>query len=554
MKEAVIKKEFENATIRPTYAGNCYTDGVKQAKRMILDSMPEDFRQAHECGDIHIHDLEGFGKVNNCCTPDLYNWLHKHPLDPMSDYGKIAMLFEQIKQLISTLANFQTGGIGLGNFDGDMAAVLEESGISCTEENMTALSESMTRFIQWLNYARTRYCRETYYFTLSVGMNTGKWSREITRALINSFREMPMNFTKPNIVFKVSAAVNSTPGAVNYDLYQLALECTAKRMIPTYLLMDSAPNKDCDPNRLNIMGCRTRVYNNRNGDTGTVGRGNVAYVSVNLPRIALESGSREDFFRILRKRMLLAVDVMLYRNELMREQHELDWVLNEGIWDGVSCIDDLILQGTYSIGFIGLSETVSVITGERPFENKESRALAEEIIRFMREFTDRVSVEYGLNFSVLATPGEQLTGRFCELDRERFHHQIQKKGFYTNSFHVDVDSGISVWDKIRIEAPFHSLCGGGAITYIEFRSAIIGNTAALESILKCAVEQGISYIGFNFPLDVCNECSFSGTYDNCPCCGSSDIKRIRRVSGYLEDKDYFTSGKKAELIYRRANR
>ncbi|MGN0683643.1 MAG: anaerobic ribonucleoside-triphosphate reductase, partial [Oscillospiraceae bacterium] len=291
--------EFENATIRPTFAGNCYTDGVKLAKRHILDEMPEEFRQAHERGDIHIHDLESFGKVNNCCTPDLLRWLRKRPLNAASVHMKFFKLFGRIKQLISLLANFQTGGIGLGNFDGDMAAVLEENGIPCTEENAEILTECIADFIEWLNETRTRYCRETYYFTLSVGMSTSEWGRVVTKALITAFGEQPMSNTKPNIVFKVSAAVNAAPESPNYDLYRLALECTAKRMIPTYLLMDSAPNKGCDQNKLNIMGCRTRVYNNRNGACGSVGRGNVAYVSVNLPRIALESGSRGEFFETL---------------------------------------------------------------------------------------------------------------------------------------------------------------------------------------------------------------------------------------------------------------
>ncbi|MGN1340254.1 MAG: anaerobic ribonucleoside-triphosphate reductase [Oscillospiraceae bacterium] len=549
-----MTKEFENATIRPTFAGNCYTEGVKLAKQHILDEMPEEFRQAHERGDIHIHDLEGFGKVNNCCTPDLLRWLRKRPLKASSVHMKFTKVLERIKQLIFLLANFQTGGIGLGNFDGDLAAALEENGIPCTEENAEILTECIADFIEWINETRTRYCRETYYFTLSVGMSTSEWGRAVTKALITAFGEQPMSNTKPNIVFKVSAAVNAIPGSPNYDLYRLALECTAKRMIPTYLLMDSAPNKDCDPNKLNIMGCRTRVYNNRNGECGSVGRGNIAYVSVNLPRIALESGSRGEFFETLRQRVRLAENIMLYRNELMRKNHELDSVLKEKIWDNAATIEDIIAQGTYSVGFIGLSETVRVLTGSRPFESEESRKLAEEIVCFIRELTDRAAKEYGLNFSVLATPGEQLTGRLCELDKERFHSVIQEKGFYTNSFHVDVDAGVRIWDKIRIEAPFHSLCGGGAITYIEFKSALVGNIDALESILAFATKQGISYIGFNFPLDVCNKCGFSGTYDNCPCCGSGDIRRIRRVSGYLEDKDYFTSGKKAELGYRRANR
>lgn len=158
-----------------------------------------------------------------------------------------------------------------------------------------------------------------------------------------------------------------------------------------------------------------------------------------------------------------------------------------------------------------------------------------------------------MNFSLLATPGEMLSGRFCQLDRERFPNPIQEKGFYTNSFHVDVDAGLPVFEKLAFEAPFHRLCNGGSISYVEFSSALLENTQAIDDVLSFSQAHGVSYLGINFPLDVCKNCQTSGTFDVCPDCGSREIARIRRVSGYLEEAAFFTDGKKAEVIRRRAN-
>ena len=163
------------------------------------------------------------------------------------------------------------------------------------------------------------------------------------------------------------------------------------------------------------------------------------------------------------------------------------------------------------------------------------------------------SKEYRLNFSLLATPGEMISGRFCNIDKEIYNHKIHEKNFYTNSFHVDVDSRIPLLEKIQYEAPFHLLCNGGCITYVELYSAPFNNILALLDVIEYAEKVGISYLGFNYPLDICNVCGETGTFDECKCCGSRDIKRIRRVSGYLEDFNYFTIGKKAEVIKRKAN-
>jgi ribonucleoside-triphosphate reductase len=223
------------------------------------------------------------------------------------------------------------------------------------------------------------------------------------------------------------------------------------------------------------------------------------------------------------------------------------------IWTDVDTIDDMLRQGTYSFGFIGISETVEVLIGKNIYNDNEGYSLALKIGRFMREYIDALRTEEQVNYSLLATPGEMLSGRFCEIDKKEFYHSVHKKDFYTNSFHVDVDAGLPLLDKIEKEAVFHRLCNGGCITYIEFKSAPLGNIEALSDGIEYAVNKGISYLGFNYPLDICNKCGYSGTFDICDNCGSTNIKHIRRISGYLEDLNFFTKGKTAEEKHRKAN-
>ena len=223
------------------------------------------------------------------------------------------------------------------------------------------------------------------------------------------------------------------------------------------------------------------------------------------------------------------------------------------MWNNVDSAKEMIEQGTISIGYIGLSEAVEILTGEKFYADEEAYSLSIKIISFMREFLDKLSYKERLNYSLLASPGEMISGRFCEFDKEKFDHKVHQKGFYTNSFHVDVDSRLSVFQKIEKEAPFHQLNNGGSISYVELKESINHNHLAIKDIIRFAVKKNISYLGINYPLDICRTCGCVGTFDKCSCCGSDDIKRIRRVSGYLEDLEYFTNGKKAEVAKRKTN-
>lgn len=316
--------------------------------------------------------------------------------------------------------------------------------------------------------------------------------------------------------------------------------------------MDSAPNAECDPWLLNIMGCRTRVYANRNGSKGSVGRGNIAAVSVNLPRLALESQNAERFFVRLEEVMDAAKRILLLRADALKASHYLAEVADSGIWRANNA-GEICRQGTYSVGFIGVAEAVEIL-GENLLNSSGGIRLASKILETMRGTVDRFSDATGLNFALLASPGEGISGRFAEEDAKRFPDAACcRKGFYTNSFHVPVDSGVSIARKLSVEGPFHRFANGGSISYVELREAPIGNMEAISDIVDLAVASGVSYLGVNFPLDLCNECGAQGTFDTCPHCGSNSIKRIRRVSGYLEVLDEFATGKKREESMRRAN-
>ena len=210
-------------------------------------------------------------------------------------------------------------------------------------------------------------------------------------------------------------------------------------------------------------------------------------------------------------------------------------------------------HGTLSIGFIGLSEAMEILSGEKYWNNNEVYSEALNFVKYMRAYLNELRDEHHLNFSLLATSGEYISGRFVEIDKKIYDSPVMKKDYYTNSFHVDVDSRLPAYKKIELEGPFHILANGGCISYIELAEAPIGNAEGLNELVEMAVKAGVHYLGFNFPKDVCKECGASGTFDVCPACGSKDITRIRRVSGYLEIQDYFTKGKMHESKNRKTN-
>ena len=545
-------KNAENAAVRDNFVSEIYDLGVSVRKKSALSELPARLADMHRSGAVHIHDLESGGEVYNCCTPAWGKLLSTHDYGSVSSSGAVFEIFAVCKQVITELAVSQTGGIGFANFDIDVSAELERLHVAPGASAEMVVGDAIRDLLVWTNRTRTRYNREPYYLSLNVGLGTGVWARTITRLLMEKSMRLPADHIRPNIIFKVKEGVSWGEGSPNADLLDLALKCTAERMRPTYLLLDSKCNADCDPTMLGIMGCRTRVYQNINGKVGTIGRGNISCVSINLPRIALMHNDATSFFLHLENTMYACAEILKIRIRSFLASDKLDDVIRNRYWEDVGTQRDMVRQGSCSIGFIGLAEAVEVLTGKKMYADG-ARDLAYQIIVNMRKTVDRLRATESLNYALLASPGEMISGRFAEIDAKLYRHRVQEKGFYTNSFHSEVDAGMGVCAKLMFEGRFHELCNGGSISYVELAEAPLSNVLGLHDILEVAIRYGVSYLGINYPLDVCRRCNHKGTFDVCPVCGSEDIKRIRRVSGYLEDIDHFTRGKTREVQIRTAN-
>lgn len=558
----------DNAANRSSYVGYVYHKGEEVFKKEVLNSLPAEWSKLHTEGYIHIHDLDAYGKTYNCLT---FNLLQNFPyqlFDGLSENGKIICVFGYFKTLFADMGNEQSGGMAFANFDNDLATIFANLGVKQSKHTEAIIAECIGDFIIWCSNTHTRMGQTSYYITLNIGLAQNKFARFIAYALIDEFEKVGATAFKPNIVFKVVKGINRYPGDRNFDLFQKALLCSAKKMIPTFLLCDCASDEGVPPEKLSVMGCRTRVVDDLFGEKTAIGRGNIANISINLPRLALEVDRDFPNLEVMQKIAKVkekwsgiadAVTEILvdrYHKVCACDVNEFPVNRARQLW----CIpfdnpQKVFAHGTLSIGFIGLSEMIEVLTGKRYYADEEAYRVAIDFVKFMRHYCDKQREELNLNFSLLATSGELISGRFSEMDKKMFSPDIDifGKGFYTNSFHVNVDSGLSAREKLTKEGPFHLFANGGSISYIELNEAPIGNDEGLRELVEIAIAAGVRYLGINFPLDSCNNCQATGVFDCCPICGCKNITRIRRVSGYLEILDGFTPGKKNEVRTRTSN-
>ena len=555
----------DNAANRKSYVGKIYNLGEKQEKEKILTSLKPKWAKLHQEGYIHIHDLDAYGLTYNCLTFDILNAFPYKQFEGLSQTEIIVSVFDFIKELLAKMGNEQSGGMSFANFDIDFALIFTKLGVQISG-NELLFNAVIRSLILWCNNIHTRMGQTSYYVTFNIGLGTDEFSRFLTSALIDCFYNSSELVFKPNIVFKVRSGVNRFKGDPNYDLLEKSLLCTAKKMIPTYLLCDCESDRNVDPTKLSIMGCRTRVVDDIYGLSGAIGRGNISNISINLPRLALEVS--DEYIDVQSR-------IKSFKNKWIKIAETTKEILIDRFYK--TCASDISLfptnqayrlwcadinevgleeafkHGTLSIGFIGLSEAFEILTGEKYWTNEKNRMLAIEIVAFMKSYVDSLRDKLQMNFSLLATSGELISGRFVEIDKTIYKNAILNKDYYTNSFHIDVDSRLPAYKKLEIEGPFHIYSNGGCISYIELSEAPFGNAEGLDELVEIAVKAGVHYLGFNFPKDVCSECGVSGTFDKCPICGSSHITRIRRVSGYLEVQDFFTKGKMNESKNRKAN-
>ena len=561
----------DNAANRSSYVGYIYNIGEKNRKEAILNSLKEEWSSLHKYGYIHIHDLDAYGLTYNCLTLNLVNNFPKEKFNGADDITKILRLFNLLKELFTKLGNEQSGGMAFANFDIEMAQMLKLIDVQLTEINKSLIKANMHELVLWCNDNHTRMGQTSYYITFNIGLADTDEARFIAYTLMDEFLKAGDLVYKPNIVFKVKNGINLEEGTVNHGLLIKALEVTSKKMIPTYILCDSRANKNIDSLKLGIMGCRTRVVDDIYGSIGAIGRGNITNISINLPKLALEVDKKYrdksidlKFEKFSNSWDLLAgivKDILIdrYKKVCQMKKEDFPTNLNQQLWCesfDQENLEKVFKHGTLSIGFIGLSEAIEVLSNKKYYNDVDNYIRTLGFVKHMREYTDILRGITGLNFSLLATSGELISGRFIDIDKKLYQPNVDifKKGFYTNSFHIDVDSQLPGYKKIQLEGLFHEVCNGGCITYVELGEAPLTNIEGLMEYLVIARDAGTHYLGFNFPKDICDDCGRTGVFDSCPCCGSKKITRIRRVSGYLEILDGFTNGKKNEEMHRRANK
>ena len=442
-----------------------------------------------------------------------------------------------------------------------------------TAETDRATYQAMEALIHNLNTMNSRAGAQNPFSSINYGTDTSPEGRMVTRNVMLAEEsglgggETPIF---PIHIFKVKEGINYNEGDPNYDLFKLAMRVSAKRMFPNFSFIDAPFNlqyyKEGDYNtEIAYMGCRTRVIGNVYDPSREIvtGRGNLSFTTINLPRLGIEAhGDIGAFYESLDKMMNLVVEQLLHRFGIQCAKHvrNFPFLTGQGVWidseklsDGDS-IAEILKHGTLSMGFIGLAECLKTLTGVHHGESEEAQKLGLEIITRMRNRMDEESRRTGLNFSLVATPAEGLSGRFIAIDKKKYGviEGITDREYYTNSFHIPVYCHISAFKKIRLEAPYHALTNGGHISYIELDGDPLENLDAFERIVRFMKEQGIGYGAINHPIDRDPCCGYTGIIgDECPHCGRHEnevqFERIRRITGYLVGTlDRFNNAKRAE--------
>ena len=440
-------------------------------------------------------------------------------------------------------------------------------------ETDRATYQAMEALIHNLNTMNSRAGAQVPFSSINYGMDTSPEARMAIRNLLLSTEAGLGNGETPIFpiqIFRVKEGVNYNPGEPNYDLFKLAMRCSAKRLFPNFSFQDAPFNleyyKEGHPEtEIAYMGCRTRVMANVHDPEKQIsnGRGNLSFTTINLPRLAIKANHNiEQFFEGLDRMIDLCIDQLFERFEIQARKcvRNYPFLMGQGVWlDSENLnwnneVREVLKHGTLSIGFIGLAETLKALVGAHHGESEMARNLGLEIITYMRRRCDEASQKTGMNVTLLATPAEGLSGRFVKIDRRLFGEipGVTDREYYTNSFHVPVYYDISAVEKIRIEAPYHALTNAGHISYVELDGDTTQNLEAFEKIVRVMKESGVGYGSINHPVDRDPVCGYNGIIgDTCPNCGRSEedrpFERIRRITGYLVGTlDRFNDAKRAE--------
>lgn len=479
---------------------------------------------------------------------------------------------------------------------------------SALEQTRKETFQAMEGFIHNLNTMHSRGGNQVVFSSINYGTDTSAEGRMVIEQIMKATREglgkgeIPVF---PIQIFKVKTGVNyserdytlamddfssalaneSTWETANFDLFLQAAQTTATCLFPNFVFLDQPFNQHekwhpTDPERWRYetatMGCRTRVFENLHGEKTPIGRGNASFTTMNLPRLAIEAmrratnelvdATREQIQKQAKYYFLVAVEQETnfiteqlrarFRYQQSALAKQFPFMMGNDLWKGGQQADpnaevnDVLLSGTLGVGFIGGHNAMVAIYGEGHGKNSEAYATLIQTLEVMNRVVATKKAQYNLNYSVLATPAEGLSGRFTRLDREQYGviPGVTDRDYYVNSYHVDVRESISIFDKIKKEAPFHALTLGGHITYVELDGEAKKNISAIVKIIKTMNDAGVGYGSINHPVDTCKTCDYHGIiYTTCPMCGGESITRMRRITGYLTgDLDGWNSAKKAE--------
>lgn len=579
-----IETDRDNANVGNNYSSKLLRIASESNKWHNLSAMPKKISRAHENGDIYLHDLDSYNLSINCLhipTKEVLQSGFNTGYGYIRPPKRIESAAELSCILLQSTQNDMFGGQSHPDFDNDMAEFIEETrrqirheyeeiGVEAdkldeyVEKKLVRIvGQSMQGIVYNLNTMHSRAGSQVPFSSINIGIPQSKDAALVCEIFLKEYEKGLGNGEQPifpNIIFRVKSGVNRNENDPYYYLFKLACRVAAKRMNPTFMNIDADFNKEYyDKGYIPAtMGCRTYLMSNINGEPGVKGRGNIAPTTVNLPRIGiLAKGDVDKFFELLHSRLEIAKESLLHRYSVLKKLKvkDLPFVVGQNLMKGSEnlkpddSIEPVLKQGTWGVGFIGLAETLVALTGHHHGETEEAKELGIKIVSYIRDYLDDLKKHIKLNWSCYATPAEGLSGKFIAKDKVIFGEipGVTDKDYYTNSYHVPVGFDISIKEKINIEAPYHKLCNGGHISYIELDD--YGDEETIMNIIKYAYENtNINYIGINFHIRYCKDCGeyLDASDMKCKKCGSHDIQGISRVTGYLSLDERFGVGKAAE--------
>lgn len=551
--------------------------------------LPQKHLKLHEEGWIYIHDFSSYAiGMQNCMFIDIGEILSQ-PIyttnGTMRPPQSIRSALQVTAVVLQCQSNAQFGGIAINAFDFHMGKYIKKSfekHLSVAKEyqipNSNTYAWNQTKeetkqaceaFLHNLNHLESRAGNQLPFVSINYGCDTSKEGRLFIECILNATIDgIGDQKTTPIFPIQIWQYRKENDHITNEDLFQLANQCSIKRVYPNYVnthqevydILDK--NGKIDPDLIPAtMGCRTRLGKNLHGSNGKSGRGNLSPVTLNLPKYAMESNSWEAFCDLVMEMAYNGIDMMECRLRWQRKQlmGAAPFMYQNKIWkhdqeyNEKAKIGDILYSGTLALGFIGLAEALLILEGSHHGENEKSQKKALTLIQRLHAFCENETQRRRLNISLYATPAESLCHTFAKKLQEQYGRieGIFDKEFITNSFHIPVWHSINYVDKIALEAPYHKYCTGGSITYVELRSEISKKPELYKNLIEGAMEEGVYYFATNIQKDRCLDCDHEGLFDDLKCnkCSSKNIITLRRVTGYITGAYHkvFNNGKKDEV-------